>query len=41
MRNAISPHEKLCATLRFLATGRNYEDSQITKPENNKSNTIV
>lgn len=26
MRRAITPHERLSATLRFLATGRNYED---------------
>jgi len=26
MRQAISPHERLTATLRFLATGRNYAD---------------
>ncbi|KAK3788641.1 hypothetical protein RRG08_031297 [Elysia crispata] len=26
MRAAISPHERLTATLRFLATGRSYED---------------
>lgn len=26
MRNAISPHERLTATLRFLATGRSLED---------------
>ncbi|CAH2085196.1 unnamed protein product [Euphydryas editha] len=26
MRESISPHERLSATLRFLATGRNYED---------------
>ncbi len=26
MRSAISPHERLTATLRYLATGRNYED---------------
>lgn len=26
MRKAISPHERLTATLRFLATGRSYED---------------
>ena len=26
MRNAISAHDKLVATLRFLSTGRNYED---------------
>jgi len=25
MRDAISPHERLTATLRFLATGRTYE----------------
>ncbi|CAK1592419.1 unnamed protein product [Parnassius mnemosyne] len=36
MRNAISPHERLTATLRFLATGRSYEDlkfSTIISPE--------
>ncbi|KAJ8961244.1 hypothetical protein NQ318_008927 [Aromia moschata] len=26
MRNSITPHERLSATLRFLATGRSYED---------------
>lgn len=26
MRPAISPHERLSVTLRYLATGRNYED---------------
>ena len=26
MRRSISPHERLSATLRFLATGRSYED---------------
>jgi hypothetical protein len=25
-RQAVSPHERLTGTLRFLATGRNYED---------------
>ncbi|CAH1958474.1 unnamed protein product [Acanthoscelides obtectus] len=30
MRKAISPHERLTATLRFLATGRNYEDLKFT-----------
>ena len=26
MRKAITPHERLTATLRFLATGASYED---------------
>ncbi|VEN62449.1 unnamed protein product [Callosobruchus maculatus] len=26
MRQSISPHERLTATLRLLATGRSYED---------------
>ena len=26
MRQAITPHERLTATLRFLATGRSYKD---------------
>jgi hypothetical protein len=26
MRKAVTPHERLTATLRFLATGRSYED---------------
>ncbi|KAJ8728913.1 hypothetical protein PYW07_006609 [Mythimna separata] len=26
MRQAISPHERLCATLRFLASGMSYEE---------------
>lgn len=26
LRNAISPHERLTATLRFVATGRSYQD---------------
>lgn len=30
MRRAISPHERLTATLRFLATGRSYEDLKFT-----------
>ncbi|CAH1961295.1 unnamed protein product [Acanthoscelides obtectus] len=30
MRKAISPHERLTATLRFLATGRSYEDLKLT-----------
>lgn len=30
MRPAITPHEKLTATLRFLATGRTYEDLKFT-----------
>ena len=36
MRDAISPHERLTATLRFLATGRSYEDlkySTIISPQ--------
>ncbi|RVE41949.1 hypothetical protein evm_013389 [Chilo suppressalis] len=36
MRNAITPHERLTATLRFLATGRSYEDlkfSTIISPQ--------
>lgn len=36
MRRAITPHERLSATLRFLATGRSYEDMKfstcISKP---------
>ncbi|XP_023310757.1 protein ALP1-like [Anoplophora glabripennis] len=30
MRTAISPHERLTATLRFLATGRSYKDLEFT-----------
>lgn len=30
LRSAISPHERLTATLRYLATGRNYEDLKFT-----------
>lgn len=30
MRQAISPHERLTATLRYLATGRSYEDLKFT-----------
>ena len=30
MRHAISPHERLTATLRFLASGRSYEDLKFT-----------
>jgi len=30
IRNAISPHEKLTTTLRFLATGRSYEDMKFS-----------
>lgn len=30
MRKAISPHERLTATLRFLATGRSYEDMKFS-----------
>lgn len=30
MRSAITPHEKLTATLRFLATGRTYENLKFT-----------
>ncbi|KAK4881514.1 hypothetical protein RN001_004833 [Aquatica leii] len=30
MRTAISPHEKLTASLRFLATGRSYKDLEFT-----------
>lgn len=30
MRECISPEERLVATLRFLATGRNYEDLKFT-----------
>ena len=36
MRQAITPHERLTATLRFLATGRSYEDlkfSTIMSPQ--------
>lgn len=36
MRRAISPHERLIATLRFLATGRSFEDmkySTIISPQ--------
>ena len=36
MRQAITPHERLSCTLRYLATGRNYEDlkfsTRISKP---------
>lgn len=36
MRKAISPHERLSATLRFLATGRSFKDMEfstaISKP---------
>lgn len=36
MRRSITPHERLSATLRFLATGRSYEDMKfstcISKP---------
>jgi hypothetical protein len=30
MREAITPHERLTATLRFLATGRTYEDLEFS-----------
>jgi len=30
MRQAITPHERLTATLRFLATGRSYEDLKLS-----------
>nr|CAI5847706.1 unnamed protein product [Callosobruchus analis] len=30
MRTAITPHERLSTTLRYLATGRNYEDLKFT-----------
>jgi hypothetical protein len=30
MMMAISPHERLTATLRYLATGRTYEDLKFT-----------
>lgn len=30
MREAISPHERLTATLRFIATGRSYEDMKFS-----------
>lgn len=30
MKRAISPHERLTTTLRFLATGRNYKDLEFT-----------
>ena len=30
MRTAITPHERLTATLRFLATGRSYKDLEYT-----------
>lgn len=30
MRLAITPHERLSATLRYLATGRNYQDLKFT-----------
>lgn len=30
MRKAISPHERLTATLRFLATGRSYKDLEFS-----------
>ena len=30
MQKTISPHERLIATLRFLATGQTYEDLQFT-----------
>ena len=36
MRQAVTPHKRLTATLRFLATGRNYDDlkfSTIMSPQ--------
>lgn len=30
LREAISPHERLTVTLRYLATGRSYEDLKFT-----------
>jgi len=30
LREAISPHERFTVTLRYLATGRNYEDLKFT-----------
>ena len=30
MRKLISPHERLTVTLRFLATGRSYEDMKFS-----------
>lgn len=30
LKEAISPHERLTVTLRYLATGRSYEDLKLT-----------
>jgi hypothetical protein len=30
MRNAITPHERVTATLRFLVTGRRYKDMEFS-----------
>ena len=41
MRKSISPHERLTVTLRFLATGRNYEDKKFSTAISPASLSII
>lgn len=41
MRMSISPHERLTATLRFLATGRSYKDLEFTTAISKQSLSLI
>ncbi|KAF2885217.1 hypothetical protein ILUMI_20936, partial [Ignelater luminosus] len=41
MRRVITPHERLIATLRFLATGRSYRDLEFTTPVSKQSLSCI
>lgn len=41
MRKAITPHERLIVTLRFLSTGRSYEDLKFSTAISPQSLSII